>query len=136
MPPNYEPDESTGRISMDLLFAAPICFDFITFQVSFSTDTEGNLFSRQEQKRSLPLMWNRNGGTPQLVVILVKPGSEMDKAGCKVGDELVQVDNLQGQTLTRRAIQDLVASRKKHIWIVHRNGNGKPHLLPVRTHVV
>lgn len=39
-----------------------------------------------------------------------------------VGDVLVQSGDLQGPTLTRRAVQDLVASGVKHTWVVIRNG--------------
>jgi hypothetical protein len=67
-------------------------------------------------------MWDRSGDAPHLVVVLVKPGSAMEKAGCKIGDELIQAGDLRGQVITRRTVQDLVASGVKHTWIVRRNG--------------
>jgi C-terminal processing protease CtpA/Prc len=60
------------------------------------------------------------------VVLLVKSGSAMEKAGCKAGDELIQVGDLPGQALSRRSVQDLVASGVKHTWVVRRNGKEVP----------
>lgn len=122
LPVTFESEGSTGRIGTDVWLAAPVCFDFITDHLTFSVDRDGNLPIRREPSRRLPLMWDRSGNTPRLVVVLVKPGSAMEKAGCKVGDELIQAGDLQNQKLTRRAVQDLVASGVKHTWIVRRMG--------------
>jgi hypothetical protein len=122
LPVTFESEGSTGRIGTDVWLAAPVCFDFITDNLTFSVDAEGNLPVRREPSRRLPLMWDRSGDNPHLVVILVKPGSALEKAGCMAGDELIQVGDLRGQAITRRAVQDLVASGVKHTWIVRRNG--------------
>lgn len=122
LPVTFEAEGSTGRIGTDVWLAAPVCFDFITDNLTFSIDAEGNLPIRREPSRKLPLMWERSGDIPHLVVILVKPDSALEKAGCKVGDELIQVGDLRGQAITRRAVQDLVASGVKHTWIVRRSG--------------
>jgi predicted aspartyl protease len=122
LPVNFESEGSTGRIGTDVWLAAPVCFDFITDNLTFSIDAEGNLPIRREPSRKLPLMWDRSGDIPHLVIVLVKPGSALEKAGCKVGDELIQVGDFRGQAITRRAVQDLVASGAKHTWIVRRNG--------------
>lgn len=122
VPVNFQAEGSTGRIGTDVWLAAPVCFDFITDHLTFSVDAEGNLPIRREPSGKLPLMWDRSGDIPHLVVVLVKPGSAMEKAGCKVGDVLIQAGNLQGPMLTRRAVQDLVALGVKHTWVVGRNG--------------
>jgi hypothetical protein len=122
LPVTFESEGGPGRIGTDVWFAAPVCFDFITDNLTFSVDRNGNLPIRREPSRRLPLMWDRSGTTPHLLVILVKPGSAMEKAGCMVGDELTQVGDLKGQELTRRAVQDLVASGGKHNWVIRRNG--------------
>jgi len=111
-----------GSIGVDLLLAAPVCFDFITNNLSFSKDATGNLPVHREISRRLPITWDRKANTQRLVVLLVKPGSAMEKAGCKVGDELIQAGDLHGSALTRRSVQDLVATGAKHFWTVRRNG--------------
>lgn len=122
LPVGFQSENKTGRIGVDVWMAAPVCFDFITNRLTFSLDAAGNLPIRREPNRNLPLQWDRSGRVPRLLVFLVKPGSAMEKAGCKPGDELIQVGSLQGPTLTRRAVQDLVASGVQHIWIIRRNG--------------
>jgi hypothetical protein len=118
----FQSEDKTGRIGIDVWMAAPVCFDFITNHVTFSPDAAGNLPIRREPSRNLPLQWDRSGSTPRLLVLLVKPGSAMEKAGCKPGDELIQAGALRGLTLTRRGVQDLVASGIQHVWVVRRNG--------------
>ncbi len=118
----FQSEDKMGRIGVDVWMAAPVCFDFITNHLTFSQDAAGNLPIRRESNRNLPLQWDRNGRVPRLLVFLVKPGSAMERAGCKPGDELIQVGSLQGPMLTRRAVQDLVASGVQHIWIIRRNG--------------
>ena len=122
LPVTFQSEGTTGRIGTDVWLAAPVCFDFITDNLTLSIDTKGNLPIRREASRKLPLMWDRSGDTPHLVVVLVKPASVMEKAGCKVGDELIQVGDLRGSSITRRAVQDLVATEVKHVWVVRRNG--------------
>jgi len=122
LPVGFQSEDKTGRIGIDVWMAAPVCFDFITNHVTFSPDAAGNLPIRREPSRNLPLQWDRSGSTPRLLVLLVKPGSAMEKAGCKPGDELIQAGALRGLTLTRRGVQDLVASGIQHVWVVRRNG--------------
>lgn len=122
VPVNFQDEGSTGRIGTDVWLAAPVCFDFITDHLTFSADTEGNLPFLREPSQKLPLLWDRSGVTPRLVVALVKPGSPMEKAGCQVGDVLVQAGDLKGPMLTRRAVQDLVATKSRHSWTVLRSG--------------
>lgn len=122
LPVGFQGARKTGLIGIDVWMAAPVCFDFITNHLTFSLDASGHLPIRRGPSRNLPLQWDRSGRAPRLLVFLVKPGSAMEKAGCKPGDELIQAGNLQGPALTRRAVQDLVASGIQHVWIVRRNG--------------
>jgi hypothetical protein len=122
LPVGFQSEDKTGRIGVEVWMAAPVCFDFITNHLTFSPDAAGNLPIRREPNRNLPLQWDRSGPTPRLLVFLVKPGSAMEKAGCRPGDELIQAGSLQGAALTRRGVQDLVASGVRHLWIVRRNG--------------
>lgn len=121
LPVTFQAGDTSGIIGLDIWLAAPVCFDFITNHLTLSLDAKGGLPFRHEPSRKLPLMWDRNGNTPTLVVVMVKPGSAMEKAGCKAGDVLLQVGDLAGSRLTRRCIQDLVASGAKHAWVVRRN---------------
>lgn len=122
LPVGFQGVGKTGRIGVDVWMASPVCFDFITNHLTFSLDASGNLPIRRGPSRNLPLQWDRSGRKPRLLVFLVKPGSAMEKAGCQPGDELIQAGSLQGPALTRRAVQDLVASGVQHLWIVRRNG--------------
>jgi predicted aspartyl protease len=122
LPVAFQGTGKIGGIGVGVLLAAPVCFDFITNHLSFSLDATGNLPIRRQISRSLPIIWEGQGGTRRLVVLLVKPGSAMEKAGCKMGDELIQVGELQGAALTRRSVQDLVATGARHVWVVRRKG--------------
>ena len=122
LPVGFQSAKKTGLIGINVWMAAPVCFDFITNHVTFSLDASGHLPLRREASRNLPLQWDRSGRSPRLLVFLVKPGSAMEKAGCLPGDEVIQAGTLRGPTLTRRNVQDLVASGAQHIWIVRRNG--------------
>jgi len=122
VPVDFQGGEKSGRIGIDVWFAAPVCFDFITNHLTLTRGESGNLPIRSKASQKLPLAWDRSGSTPRLRVLLVKPGSSMAQAGCLPGDELIQAGGLQGPTLTRRAVQELVASHVQHQWIIHRNG--------------
>lgn len=122
LPVTFQSEGTTGRIGTDVWLAAPVCFDFITDNLTFTVDAKGNLPIRREASQKLPLMWDRSTDTPRLIVVMVKPGSILEKAGCMVGDELIQVGDLRGSSITRRAVQDLVATEAKHVWVVLRNG--------------
>ncbi len=122
VPVTFQPEGIGGRIGVDVWNSAPVCFDFIINHLTFSVDSTGHLPISRETSRKLPILWDRSSVVPRLVVVLVQSGSAMEKAGCKAGDELIQVGGLLGQTLSRRAIQDLVASGIKHPWVVRRNG--------------
>ena len=126
VPVTFQPEETGGRIGADVWNSAPVCFDFITNHLTFTTDRAGHLPISREPSRKLPIVWDRSGLAPRLVVLLVKSGSAMEKAGCKAGDELIQVGDLPGQALSRRSVQDLVASGVKHTWVVRRNGKEVP----------
>lgn len=122
LPVGFQGEAGTGRIGADVWFAAPVCFDFITNHLTLSVDAQGNLPIRREPSRKLPLVWDRSGAIPKLLVLLVKPGSVLESLGCKPGDELIQVGDLRGPALTRRGVQDLVASGVRTAWTVRRNG--------------
>jgi len=122
VPVSFQGEGQAGGVGAEVWNAAPVCFDFITNHLTFSLDASGNLPFVRESRRSLPLAWDRSGSLPRLSVLLVKPGSAMERAGCQPGDELVQVGDMQGAKLTRRSIQDLVASGIRHDWIVRRKG--------------
>lgn len=122
-PVDFQEGTKLGRIGLDVWLASKVCFDFVTRHVTLTLDKAGNLPLRREPNRRLPLLWDRSGAVPRLVVALVKPGSPMEKAGCQVADILLQAGNLKDQTLTRRAVQDLVASGSRHAWTVLRSGS-------------
>lgn len=120
-PVDFVEDAKVGRIGLDVWLASKACFDFVTHHLTLSLDAGGNLPLRREPNRRLPLLWDRAGAAPRLVVALVKPGSRMQKAGCIAGDILIQAGDLKGQSLTRRAVQDLMASGSRHTWTVLRS---------------
>lgn len=122
LPVDFNGEAGSGRVGVDVWFAAPVCFDFITNHLTLSVDAYGNLPIRREPSRKLPLVWDRSGAIPRLLVLLVKPGSVMESVGCMPGDELIQVGDLKGSALTRRGVQDLVASGARPAWTVRRNG--------------
>ncbi len=122
LPVGFQAEGKTGGIGVGVLLAAPVCFDFITNHLTLSLDAEGHLPILREPSRKLPLMWDRGGEAPRLIVFIVKPGSAMEKAGCKVSDEVIKAGDLKAPALTRRAVQDLVASGVKHAWTVRREG--------------
>lgn len=126
VPVDFQEGTKLGRIGLDVWLASKVCFDFVTRHVTLTLDKAGSLPLRREPNRRLPLLWDRSGAVPRLVVALVKPGSPMEKAGCRVGDVLLQAGSLKGQALTRRAVQDLVASGPRHGWIVLRSGKEVP----------
>ena len=121
-PVNFQEGTKLGRIGLDVWLASKVCFDFVTRHVTLTLDKAGNLPLRRGPNRRLPLLWDRSGAVSRLVVALVKPGSPMEKAGCKVGDEVIKAGDLKGPMLTRRAVQDLVASGVRHAWTVRREG--------------
>lgn len=121
LPVNFE-GEAAGRIGVDVWLAAPVCFDFVTHNLTFSLDADGNLPMRRDPGRKLPIIWDRSGPSPRLIVMLVKPESAMEKAGCRAGDVLLRAGTLHAEMLTRRAVQELVASGAEHKWLVRRHG--------------
>jgi hypothetical protein len=121
VPVNFE-GEAGGSIGVDVWLAAPVCFDFVTHNLTLSLDADGHLPIRRDPGGKLPIVWDRSGPSPRLMVLLVKPESAMAKAGCQAGDELLRAGTLQAETLTRRGVQELVASGAGHKWLVRRHG--------------
>lgn len=117
-------DAEPGRpmLGMDLWSTGPVGFDFIRKCLWFPGDSPGDMPISRSNQRSIPIAWNRRGAVPFLKVIAVKPGSDMERAGCRVGDVLEAVGDLRGSRLNRRNIMALVGAGKAHAWVVKREG--------------
>jgi len=117
-------DAAPGRalLGMDLWSNGPVGFDFIRRCLWFPGETPGDMPLLRSGRRSLPIAWNRRGPVPFLRIIAVKPGSDMERAGCRVGDVLEAVGDLRGPALNRRNIMALVGTGKAHAWVVKREG--------------
>lgn len=113
---------SFGGIGQDVWSAAPVCFDFIQDRLTLHLDSGGRLPLRPGSGRTLPVLWDRTGPVPKLVVVWVRPGSPMDLAGCRIGDELVRAGQLSGAKLSRRNLMALMAQGREHEWTVRRDG--------------
>jgi len=123
VPVNFEPNKQTGMIGEDVWSCGPVWFDLVgSPRIRIRLDEKGRLPFNRTPSRRLPVVWEGSGGARQMIITLVKPGSALEKAGCKVGDQVLQAGELKGETLTRRGVQDLVASGKAHTWTVLRNG--------------
>jgi predicted metalloprotease with PDZ domain len=109
-----------GAIGQDVWSAAPACFDFIEHRLTLRLDEGHRLPIQQKRRLGLPVLWDRTGKTPRLMVEAVKPGSPMEMAGCQAGDELVMAGALSGRALTRRSLMVLMTQRQPHVWTVRR----------------
>jgi hypothetical protein len=116
-----EEDTDTGTMGMGVLAPGKVHFDFIIHMAAFEPRQDG-IPPEIWNRRSLPIGWDRSGRQAFLKVFAVPPGSELDRLGCRVGDQLVQVAHLTGKRLTRRTILDFVRSGQPHAWIVRRDG--------------
>jgi hypothetical protein len=109
-----------GAIGQDVWSVAPVCFDFIEHRLTLRL-VEGHRLPVQPMGRyTLPVLWDRTGKSPRLVVEAVKPGSPMEKAGCQPGDELIRAGGLSGGGLNRRSLMALMAQEQPHVWTVRR----------------
>lgn len=122
VPVFFQDGTRVGNLGLDALRTEPLCFDFIQDGLILGRDSEGRLPAIQPSRPSLPVAWDRTGREPRLVVVWVKPGSPMETAGCKPGDEIVQAGDLSGPALTRRALMALMDQGRYHVWTVRRNG--------------
>lgn len=123
VPVTFEPGKGAGTVGQDVWSQGPVCFSLVgSPRIALFLDDQGHLPFNRIPSRRLPVVWEGQGGERRLVVALVKPGSAMEKAGCKVGDQVVMAGDLKGATLTRRGIQDLVATGQAHGWTVQREG--------------
>jgi hypothetical protein len=123
VPIDFQPSKAAGVIGEEVWSCGPVWFDLVgNPRVKLSLDEKGNLPFDRTPSHRLPVVWQGRGAARRMVIALVKPGSALEKAGCKVGDRIFQAGGLKGETLTRRGIQDLVASGKAHTWMVHRDG--------------
>ena len=122
VPVDFSGPGDTGAIGMDVWSAAPVCFDFIANCVTLRCDGKRSLPVVRPGRLSLPVLWDRSGRVPVLKVADIKAGSPMERAGCQVGDEILQAGSLEGKTLTRRSLMALVAKGEPHPWVVRRGG--------------
>jgi hypothetical protein len=123
VPVAFDSGVSAGAIGEDVWSCGPVWFDMLgSPRVRLTLDEKGNLPFNRTPPFRLPLIWEGTGAARRMIVFRVRPGSAMELAGCKVGDQVLQAGDLKGGTLTRRAIQELVASGKAHTWIVRRDG--------------
>ncbi len=121
VPVAFDANKAAGVIGEEVWSCGAVWFDLVgSPQIRLSLDEKGNLPFDRTPNRRLPLVWEGNGATRRMIVALVKPGSALEKAGCKVGDQVLQAGVLKAEALTRRGVQDLVASGKTHTWIVRR----------------
>jgi len=123
VPVDFEPNTQAGVIGEEVWSCGPVWFDLVgSPRIRISLDEKGDLPFNRGPSRRLPVVWEGSGGARRMLIALVKPGSAMDKAGCKVGDQVLQAGELKNETLTRRGVQDLAASGKAHTWTVLRDG--------------
>jgi len=127
IPVTFQEGVETGGIGQDVWSAAPACFDFIQDRLTLQVDGTGRLPIRSQARLTLPVLWDRSGPSPRLVVAAVKPGSPMDTAGCRPGDELVRAGKLSRRALNRRALMLLMDRGEPHVWSILREG--KPERL-------
>jgi hypothetical protein len=111
-----------GVVGQDVWSAGPTCFDFVNDYLTLALDGDAGLAIKREPHRTLPIAWDRRGGGPKLVVLLVKPGSEMERAGCQAGDIVIGVDDVKGISLTRGTLNELLFNGKPHVLLVLRQG--------------
>jgi hypothetical protein len=129
IPVAFQEGVEVGGIGQDVWSAAPAGFDFIQDRLTLQLDKAGRLPIRAQPRLTLPVLWDRTGPSPRLVVAAVKPGSPMAKAGCQPGDVLIRAGNLSGRALSRRTLMALMARGEAHIWIVRREGKPEKLLL-------
>lgn len=123
VPVGFESGEDVSGIGQDVWSCGPVWFDLVgTPQIRLGLDEKGNLPFDCSPSRLLPVVWEGSGAARRMIVAVVKPGSALEKAGFKVGDQVIRAGVLKGATLTRRGVQDLVASGKVHTWTVRRDG--------------
>ena len=123
VPVDFEANKPAGVIGEAVWSCGSVWFDLVGApRIRLSLDAQGKLPFDPSPSRRLPIKWEGSGGARRMIVLLVKPGSALEKAGLKAGDQVLQAGALQGETLTRRAVQDLVASGAVHAWRVRRDG--------------
>jgi hypothetical protein len=122
--------QQMGEIGLDVWSGGAACFDFVTDRLTLTSSEEKGLMIHRNPILRLPLSWDRKGGTPKLSVHFVKTGSPMESAGFHAGDEIVRVGPLPSGSLSRRAIQDLVAKGAPLRWILKRNGQSVQLVFP------
>jgi hypothetical protein len=120
VPAHFQEHGENGLMGLGVFAAAPVCFDFVVNQVTFTGAPGRDLPFLREAPRSLPLFWERRNGTAVLKVLLIKQGSAMERASLLPGDEVVSAGSLSGSGLTRRGIKCLLASGRGHTWTVRR----------------
>lgn len=123
VPVSFEPKRPAGAIGTEVWSCGPVWFDLLgSPRIMITPDDKGHLPFQRTPTSRLPLAWEASGATRRMIVFRLRPDSDMAKAGCQVGDHVIQVGDLKGERLTRRAVQDLVASGKPHTWTVRREG--------------
>jgi len=123
VPVSFESNIPAGILGSEVWSCGPVWFDLLgSPSVRIAPDNQGNLPFQRTPTHRLPLAWERSGTARHLVVVKVHPDSPMAKAGCQVDDHVIQAGDLKGEHLTRRAVQDLVASGSPHAWTIRREG--------------
>ncbi len=114
--------DGRGLLGLDLWSGCAVGFDFAVPCLEVPADRALDMPLRRPASRTLPVAWDRGVSPAVLRVIAVRPGSGMDRAGCRVGDVLVRVGPLAGNRLTRRGILGWVRRGAPHAWIIRREG--------------
>ena len=117
--PEFLQGYQTGALGAEVWAAAPVCFDFAGHAITIAREAEPLAGPRNG---FLPVAWDRRGASAKLVIAAVPAGSALAKAGCQIGDEILQAGPYRGQALKRRAIIGLLAEGRPYPWILKRNG--------------
>jgi hypothetical protein len=115
-------DAYEGVIGQDVWSAGPVCFDFVTDSLTIAVGSDKELPIRRDKPRGLPIVWERLGSSQRLVVLLVKPGSAMERAGLQAGDVLLSVGSVKNSLLTRKLVNEMLLSGKPFAIGITRNG--------------
>lgn len=122
VPVYFQEGTRSGAIGMNIWSEAPVCYDFVKDLLTLERIPGRGLVRNRSPNPRLPVYWDRSGKIPRLRVFLVKPGSSLDQAKARPGDEIIRAGPLEKKSLNRRALQGLTTQGKVQPWTVRRDG--------------
>jgi predicted aspartyl protease len=99
-----------------------VWFDFRKNQVGFMVGPSGCLESSPRIKQAIHASWDRSGAHPQLVVLVVKPGSLYEAADIRAGDVMQAFGELKGDSLNLASLRQAVLAQKTRWVVIERKG--------------